>query len=106
MRREDIENAILATFLSINDLEDNIEEVYKINLNIFSSPFREKVADKINSVDDEAYGFLSYEIEDGCKGTSYEYEYQEINGQLSLGLKFSKLYHDKLIKDDEVNELC
>jgi len=106
MIRADVENAILSTFLSANDVGDDLENIYKLNVNIFTTPFRKKVAIKINEVEDDAYGFLSYKIEESCEGTVFAHEYNEMNGQLSLGLLFSKKYHDDLIKEDEVNELC
>ena len=45
---------------------------------IFTTPFRVKVAEKINDVEDEAYSFLSYEIENGCEGTIFEHEFIEL----------------------------
>lgn len=106
MRREDIENAILSTFLGINDVGENLDDVYPLNLSVFTSPFRKRVADKINNVKDGAYGFLSYLIDEACEGTLSEHDNLEMNSQNYLGLKYSKKYHDKLIADSMMDELC
>ena len=106
MRREDIENAILSTFLGINEVNENLEDVYKLDLSVFTSPFRKRVAEKINNIQDDAYGFLSYEIEEACEGTVSAFDYSEMNGQNYLGLKYSKKYHDKLIADSLMDDLC
>lgn len=106
MTRADIENAILITFLDINDLGENIEDAYKLNISIFTSKFRKRIAERINEVKDGAYGFLSWQIEESCIDTLLEYDYTEMSKQNSLGLLFSKKYHDKLISDDRMEDLC
>ena len=94
--RQDIENSILATFLYANDMGDNIEDAYKLDTAIFTSPYRQRIAEKINDVQDGAYGFLSYEIEESTQGTVYEQDFINILAQTPLGIKYSKKYHDKL----------
>ncbi len=93
-----IERAILATFLYANDLEDNLDEIYFLDTRAFSTPFNQRVAQKINEVKDSGYGFLSYQIEDSIEGTQYEQEFLYILEQTSLGLKFSKSYYQALLK--------
>lgn len=105
MNRIDVENAILATFLDANDLGDDLSHVYPLDISIFTSAFRKRVAVKINGVTDESYGFESYNIEESVKGTRFEHDFMEILAQTSLGLQFSKKYHDKLVEDDRVGEL-
>ena len=94
-----IENAILSTFLDINDNNENLDDVYDLDTSIFTSSFRKRVAEKINSVNDNAYGFLSYEIENSIIGTNFESDFTDIQAQNSLGLKFSKKYHDRLVNE-------
>lgn len=103
--RANIENAILSTFLDINELNENLEYVYKLDISIFSTPLRKRVAEKINSVDDNSYGFLSYTLEESIKGTTHESDWLDIISQNSLGLRLSKKYHGQLVSDDSVSDL-
>ena len=105
MRRENIENAILTTFLDSNDLFDDMNKLYKLDPGIFTSPFRKRVAENINDVDDNNFGFLALEIEEKTIGTSFAVELINLTAQTSLGLGFSKKYHDKLVADDRVEGL-
>ena len=93
-----IERAILATFLYSNDLGDNLENVYKLDLRAFSTEFNKRVAEMINNEKNGNYGFLSYTLEEKVEGTKYEQDWIEILAQSSLGLKLSKRYHDTLLK--------
>ena len=106
MRREDVENGILITFLDINDNNENIKDVYKLDTSIFTTPFRTRVSERINSIEDNAYGFLAYEIESKCESNNNKYDFIEMSKQKSFGLKFSKKYHDKLIENDRLDDLC
>jgi hypothetical protein len=100
MRREDIENAILITFLDANDLFDDLSNIYELDTNIFTSPFRKRVAEKINAVDDDAYGFLrDMDIEENSAGTKFEQDFIEMSSQNPLTLCISKKYHDRLVSD-------
>jgi len=103
--RTNIENAILSTFLFANDLGEDLNEVYPLDTSIFTSPFRKRVAEKINAVKDDAYGFESYQIEESVKETQFQQDFIDILAQNSLGLGFSKKYHDKLVADDRVGDL-
>lgn len=100
--RVNIENAILTTFLDANDLFDDISKVYKLDVDIFTSSFRRRVAESINSVDDGNYGYLGFEIENKVIGTNFFNDYLEMTAQTSLGLGFSKKYHDALVKEMEI----
>lgn len=93
------QNAILATFLYANDTGEDLSQVYTLDTNIFTSPFRKRIAEKINAVEDNAYGFLSWSIQDSIADTNYEHEWTDLLSQTSLGLGFSKKYHDKLVAD-------
>ena len=94
----DIERAILSTFLFANELEENLEDVYKLDLRAFSTKFNKRVAEVINNEKNGNYGFLSWELEEKVKDTLHEDDWLSILAQTSLGLKYSKKYHDKLLK--------
>lgn len=99
-RRTDIENGILSTFLFANELEPNLDFVFELDTSIFTSPFRKRVAEKINAVDDGAYGFLQVQIEESVDGTEFHQDYCDMIAQNSLTLV--KKYHDDLV---EINRL-
>ena len=103
--RTNTENAILSSFLFANDVGDNLDDVFKLNTSIFKTEFRKRVAEQINNVEEGAYGFLSYELEEKIQGTAYEKDFIDIIGQTSLTLRFAKKYHDKLVADDRMEEL-
>lgn len=106
--KEDIENMILSSFLFLNDLaqRDELEyDMFVLSEFAFTSPFRSKVAAKINAVEDEAYSYLSYELENSIQGTSYEQEWINILSQNSLSLKIVKRYHDKLVETNRLEML-
>ena len=97
MNVADIENAILSTFLYADCLEDQ-GEVYKLDLRAFTSSFRSRVAERINSEGRGTYGFLSWNLEESIKGTVYESQWLDIISKTSLTLNYSKRYHDALLK--------
>ncbi len=99
-----IENAILSTFLFANETTDNLDWTFKMDSNVFSSPFRQRVAEKINNVSDGAYGFLSYELEESVVGTQYEQDFIDILAQTPLSN--ADKYYNKLVLDAELDLLC
>lgn len=105
INRADIECAILATFLYANEYEENLDYIYKLDISIFTTPYRKRIAEKINGVKDGAYGFLSYEIEELSQGTVYEDDFLRILEQTSLSLEYSKKFHDELLAEDRVMDL-
>jgi len=96
--RVNIENAILSTFLYANDTTPNLGWIFKLETSIFTSPFRKRIAQKINEVEDGAYGFLAYEIEESVTGTNFQTDFMDILTQTPLSIV--KKYHDKLVKED------
>lgn len=102
-RRIDIENAILSTFLFANELEPNLDFVFELDTSIFTSSFRKRVAEKINAVDDGAYGFLEYNIGESVEGTEFEQDYIDMITQCSLTLV--RKYHDSLVEQSRMGEL-
>lgn len=107
--RVDIEHMILSTFLFLNDLalDGEIKEyLFKLDSIVFTSPFRKRIAEKINNVEDEAYSFLSYQIEESVTGTSYEMEWISILAKNSLHLSIVKKYHDDIVEKTKLEELC
>ena len=103
--RTNIENAILSAFLFTPFPKEEENDVYELNTSIFKTEFRKKVAIRINDTDPYAYGFLSYQIEESCAGTKYEQDFLDICEQTPMLIKQSKLYHDKLVADDRMEEL-
>ena len=94
-----VERAILSTFLFCNDLGDDLNKVYKLDLSVFSTEFNKRVAKRINEVADGAYGYLSHTLEESIRGTVYENDWILILSQNSLGLGYSKKYHDSMLAD-------
>ncbi len=104
MDKLNIENAILSTFLFANEMSNDLTWIFKLDTSIFSNPFRKRVAAKINDVEDDAYGFLSYEIEESVIGTQYEQDMIEILA--ATPITNAKKYHDKLVEDIRLEQLC
>ena len=102
--KQNTENAILSTFLFANEMSNDLSWIFKLDTSIFSSPFRKRVAEKMNAVDDEAYGFTSYEIEESVSGTQFEQDFIEILAQTPLSN--AKKYHDKMVEDIRLEQLC
>jgi len=104
----DIENMILSTFLFLNDLALDGEidnDLFKLDDRVFTSLFRKRVAEQINSVEDEAYSFLSYQIEEKCKDTQFEMNLISILVKNSLPLKVVKKYHDALLEKNKFKDI-
>ncbi len=102
--KQNIENAILSTFLFANEMSNDLSWIFKLDTSIFSNPFRKRVAEKINAVEDDAYGFLSYELEESVSGTQFEQDFIDILAQTPLSN--TKKYHDKLVEDIRLESLC
>jgi hypothetical protein len=105
MKREDIENAILSSFFFSNDVADNLSDIYQLDESIFTSPFRKRIASRLNDVKDDSYGFEAYIIEEKSLGTKFETEYIDIISQTPMSLKMSKKYHDKLVQDTILEQI-
>ena len=101
--RENIECAILATFLYANEMSENISWTYPLDLSVFTSPLRVRVAERVNNVSDGCYGFLSYELEDKIAGTIHESDWLDILAQTPLSN--SRVYHDSLVKQEKMRNL-
>lgn len=96
-----IENAILGSFLFINEFcpkNEIIEDFFKLEEDVFTSDFRKKVAMRINKSEKEHLSFLLYKIEQSCVGTELEKEFLDIISQNSMPLALCKLYHDDLLE--------
>ncbi len=101
MNAKDRENSVLASFLDVDDLLMDKEHTFLLSEDAFTSPFRRRVATKINAttVVDKAYGYLRYELETAVEGTIYAQEWLEISGinaQIPLPLTLAKKYHDDI----------
>jgi len=94
----DMENALLAAFLYLDDLFFCKDDVFNINENIFTSSYRRAVAAKINdeSKNEKMYGFLSMAIEEKTAGTKFEQEWCDIISQNPMGLNVAKRIQLKL----------
>lgn len=98
MRIENIEDAILSTFLFANDLNLNLDEVFKLDLEVFSTKYRQSVAKSINGVKNEYYGLLSIKLEEKAIGTEYELDFLNILAQTTLTFGLAEQYHLHLQK--------
>jgi len=104
MTAADKENAVLASFLDVDDLYMDKTNTFLLSEDAFTSEFRKRIATKINATTatDKAYGFLRYELETSVEGTIFEQAWCEISGinaQTPLPLSLAKRYHDDIRKD-------
>ena len=95
----DRENSILASFLYIDDMGENKDEVFIIDSNIFTSAYRRAVANKINdeTKTDQNYGFLSVTLENDTAGTTFEQDWIDIIAQTPFPLTVAKRMNEKLV---------
>ena len=98
MSGENIEDAILATYLFANDLDLNLDKAFKLDLDVFSTRYRQSVAKSINSVKNGYYGLLSIRLEEKVIGTEYELDFLNILSQTPLTLRIAEQYHLHLQK--------
>ena len=97
-----IEDAILSTFLFSNDFGLNMDEVFKLDVKAFTSPYSQRVAERINSVSDGCYGYLMTQIEEKTVGTVHEAELIDIMAQTPLVFSIAKRYHNDLVKQNRL----
>ena len=103
--KHNIENAILSAFLFANDTGEDLSHVFKLDISVFSTKYRQRVAEQINNVTDGFYGYLMTIIEEKSMGTSFEQEYIDVISQNSMTLDMAKKYYDKLVEDKRMEEL-
>ena len=94
----DRENSILASFIYIDDMGMNKDEVFDLTSNIFTSEFRRAVANKLNDETDneQMYGYLGVTLKDHTSGTKFEQDWIDIEAQTPLDLKVCKRIHENL----------
>ncbi len=95
---DNIEDAVLSTFLFANDFGLDMNDVFKLDLTAFSTKYKQRVAEQINNVQDSFYGYLMTQIEAKTVGTIYEQEFINIIAQTPLTFVQAKKYHDDLVK--------
>lgn len=105
MNHNNIENAILSSILFTNDMGENIEDVFKLDSSVFSTKFKQRVAEQINNVTDGYYGFLMTQIEEKCIGTAYEQDFIDLIAQKPMTLGMANKYYNKLVTDKRMEEL-
>ena len=88
-----IQCAILSTFLWSNDLGIDTKDAFMLNTGLFTND-NFLIASKINEVtktDDKFYGLLNLELENTSPNA-----WLNISLQTPLTFRFAKKYHDKL----------
>lgn len=92
---DNIQRAILATFLWSNDLQMDTKDAFEINPNMFNGDMR-LIAAKVNEVtqtDDKFYSLLNLELE-----KTSPREWLEIAQQTPLTFSLASKYYSKLKK--------
>ena len=108
MKSIDVENAILSSFLFLNECstdEDIQNNMFKLDERIFTNKFRKRVCKLINEVNDDCYGFLCHNLENKSVSTPYAIDWLDIMKQTSMGLVMAKKYHDQLLYDFKIKEI-
>ncbi|WP_148224948.1 hypothetical protein [Nitratifractor salsuginis] len=80
--------------------EDGERYAYELEPSMFSTPFRRRVAERINeeTAGDRAYQVLSTILEESVDGTKYEHDMIEILGASPFDLKSSKRIYDEIVR--------
>ncbi len=104
--RTNIENSILSTFLFANDMGENLDNVFKLDISIFKSKYRQRVAEQINNVTDGFYDTLRIEMAEKSKTTKYEQEFIDLIAQIPITLPVAHRYYKKIVDDDRLESLC
>ena len=106
MKKEDRENAVLASFLYANDVGENTDNAFLLCEECFTSPFRKRIAKRINAETSENrfYAVLSYDIEGSIAGTVYEDQWLNLLSQTPMPFSLAKRYHNdiKRIYDNNI----
>ena len=102
MRHSDIEDAVLATFLFANDFGLNMDDVFVLDVTVFNTKYKQRVAEQINSVQDGFYGYLMTQIEAKTAGTVYEQELINIMAQTPLTFLQAKKYYVDMVKESRL----
>jgi len=105
MMIENIEDAILSTFLYANDLDLNLAGVFKLDSEIFSTEYRKSVARSINNVKNGYYCLLSIKLEEKSMGTEYEYDFLNILAQTPLTFSLAERYYLYLQKEFKLGSI-
>ena len=96
MNIENIEEAILVTFLFAHELELNLEEVFTLDVDVFSTEYKKSIVKNINSHKSEFYSAISLILDEKAENTKYEYEFLNILSQTPLTFSLAKKYHSQL----------
>ena len=105
MNREDIESSILSSFIFSQHFTTDEKRQFVLNVDVFSTPLKKRIAQKINESEPFEYDFLSHKIEESISGTKFEEEFIVILSQSPMPLSTVKLYHDDLVKIDSIKNL-
>jgi len=100
----DRENSLLASFLYADDVGTDKSDTFILDVKIFTSKYRKRLAEKINAEteNEKLFGYLSVTIEDVTKGTPFENEWLNILVQTPFPFSVSKRIHDDLQKEFKV----
>lgn len=97
-----LETCVLSSFLFAG--EEGERFAYTLDPTMFSTPFRRRVAERINeeTAGERAYQVLSVMLEDTVSGTRYEQEMIEILGAAPFDLQTSERLYDELTKAKKI----
>ncbi len=98
-----VEESILSAYLFFGTMDFHDQKnIFKLNTSYFNSPFKKRVAERINELIDKgshSFQLLSTKIEDSIKGSNYELEFLNIMAQTPMDLKIAREYHDDFLRE-------
>ncbi len=107
-RRVNIENAVLCSFLFMDDVQMGGEHsfIFELNTKIFTSKYRQSVAEQINkeSAGDRCFSMLNVTLEEKTHKTVYESNWLDILGQSWIPLTLAKQYY-RLLEQEYRNRI-
>ncbi len=96
MNTDNIEEAILITFLFAHELELEFKDVFTLDADVFTTEYKKSIVKNINSHKSEYYSVLSLILEEKAMNTEYEYEFLNILSQTPLTFDLANKYHLQL----------
>jgi len=98
---ENLERCVLSSFLFVGTCHDNeIKDAFKLDPVLFSTPFRRRLAERINeeTEGERAYQVLCADVECAVAGTRHEQEMIDILSASPMPLSSAKRLHDELAR--------
>ena len=96
-RRANLENAVLCSFLFMDDVQMGSEHpyIFELDPSVFTSEYRKSVAKQINAeaAGSRYFGMLNLTLEEKTRGTVYESQWLDILSQCWVPLTMAKQYY-------------